>query len=231
MTICSGLTRAAGGGHLLHFVDRLLQREGYGRADSAGGGEADVGDQKIGAGLGHGGRLLWGKDVGRREHVQLMGDGDGLDLLVIAHARAFQILAEGTVEEADGGEVLYTAEADLFELLEKYVFEAEGIGAADSRQDRGILNDREYFGRHFDDDTVGVAIGHHAGKRPAAGHTKTAGVVDDDKVGAPGFGKLGRDSGAGPAADDGPSGGLLGLEAGDDLLSWDRHMECSLDSS
>jgi len=126
---------------------------------------------------------------------------------------------------------LHAAEADLFKLLEKDVLEAEWVCAADTGQDRYILHDREHLRRHFDDDAIGVTVGHHTGKRAAAGHAETAGVVDDDKIGAAGFSKLGRNSGAGPAADNGPAGSLLGLEAGDDLLSWDRHMDCSLDSS
>ena len=77
--------------------------------------------------------------------IQLVGDGNGLDLFVIAHAGAFQILAEVAVQEADGGEVLHAAEANLLELLEKDMFEAEGIGTADAGQDRRILHDREYF--------------------------------------------------------------------------------------
>ena len=111
------------------------------------------------------------------------------------------------------------------------MLEAEGIGAADAGQDRGILNNREHLGRHLNDDAIGVAVRHHAGERAAAGHAEAAGIVDNDQIGAAGFGELGRDAGAGAAADDGPARGLLGLQPGDDLLSWDRHMECSSDIS
>ena len=111
------------------------------------------------------------------------------------------------------------------------MFEAERICAADAGQDRGILNYGKHLGRHFYYDAIGVAVGHHSGERAAAGHTEAAGIVDDDKVGAAGFGELGRDTGAGAAADYWPARGLLGLEPGDDLLSWDRHLECSLEVS
>ena len=52
------------------------------------------------------------------------------------------------------------------------------------------------------DDLVGVAEGEQAGGGAAAGHAVAAGVVDDDEVDAAGLLALGREAGAGAAADD-----------------------------
>ena len=49
---------------------------------------------------------------------------------------------------------------------------------------------------------VGVAIGHQAGERAAAGHAVAAGIVDHDEVDAAGFLAFGGQAGAGAAADD-----------------------------
>ena len=45
----------------------------------------------------------------------------------------------------------------------------------------------QHFAGHLHHDRVGVAVGHHAGKRAAAGHAVAAGIVDDDQVDAAGF--------------------------------------------
>ena len=64
------------------------------------------------------------------------------------------------------------------------------------------LDDRQHLAGHVHDDRVGVAVGHQAGERAAAGHPVAARVVDDDQVGAAGLGELGRQPGAGACADD-----------------------------
>ena len=93
----------------------------------------------------------------------------------------------------------------------------ERVGAVDAGQDRHVLDDRQHLGGHLDDDRVGVAVGEQPGERAAAGHPVAAGVVDDDQVGAAGLGHLGRDAGAGAAADDRLAGVDLGAEAAQDL--------------
>ena len=55
-----------------------------------------------------------------------------------------------------------------------------------------VADDRQHLAGHVHDDRVGVAVGHHAGQRPAAGHAEAARVVDDDQVDAAGLGALGR---------------------------------------
>ena len=71
---------------------------------------------------------------------------------------------------------------------------------------------------------VQTAIPGAHGQRAAAGHAVAAGVVDDHEVGAAGLGHLGRDAGAGAAADDRPAGLDLRPEAPGDLGAGDeRH--------
>ena len=58
---------AAGHGNRENPVHRLVERERHTGADAASGGEPDMGDQHVSAGLDHGDRLLRSKDVGRGE--------------------------------------------------------------------------------------------------------------------------------------------------------------------
>ena len=156
-----------------------------------------------------------------------MSDGDRLDLLIVAHAGALQVVAEDTVDETDCRKVLHAAEPDLPQLLQENMLQTERIGPADPGQHRRVLHDRQDLGRHFDDDAVGVAVRHHAGERTATRHAETARVVDDDQIGAARLGKLGRDAGAGAAADDRPTGCMLGLKPRQNLSPGDRHIEGS----
>ena len=64
------------------------------------------------------------------------------------------------------------------------------------------LHHRQHLVRHLADDLVGVAVGEQAGERAAPGHAVAARVVDDDQVDAAGLLALGRQAGAGAAADD-----------------------------
>ncbi|MET4839326.1 hypothetical protein ABIF44_008733 [Bradyrhizobium japonicum] len=64
-------------------------------------------------------------------------------------------------------------------------------------------HDGQHFAGHLQHDGVGVAISHQSCKRAAAGHAIAAGIVDDDEIDATGFLALGRQAGAGAAADDG----------------------------
>ena len=66
-------------------------------------------------------------------------------------------------------------------------------------------------------DAVGVAIGHHAGERAAAGHAVAAGIVDHDQIGAAVFLAFGRNAGAGAGADDRLAARFHGAEAGEDV--------------
>lgn len=74
-----------------------------------------------------------------------MGDADHLDFLVVAHSGFFEVCAEVAVHKADGGEVLDADEADVFQLREEFGHGAEGVGAADTGEDRGIVDDGKDF--------------------------------------------------------------------------------------
>ena len=86
--------------------------------------------------------------------------------------------------------------------VEEAVEQAERVGAVDAGQHRRALHHRQHLAGHLHDDLVGVAVGQQAGERAAAGHAVAAGVVDDDEVDAAGLLALGREAGAGAAADD-----------------------------
>ena len=78
----------------------------------------------------------------------------------------------------------------------------ERVGAVDAGQHRRVLHHRQHLVRHLADDLVGVAVGQQAGERAAPGHAVAARVVDHDQVDAAGLLALGRQAGAGAAADD-----------------------------
>ena len=97
----------------------------------------------------------------------------------------------------------------------------ERVGAVHAGQHRRVLHHRQHLVRHLADDLVGVAVGEQAGERAAPGHAVAARVVDDDQVDAAGLLALGRQAGAGAAADDGLAGGDLGAEAVEQGLAGD----------
>ena len=74
-----------------------------------------------------------------------MSDLDHLDFLFVTHACFFEICAEIAIDKADGGEVLDADEADAFQLLEEFGHAAERVGAADTSEDRGVVDDGEDF--------------------------------------------------------------------------------------
>ena len=78
----------------------------------------------------------------------------------------------------------------------------ERVGAVDAGEDRRVADHRQHLDGHLLHDRVGVAVGEQPGGRAAAGHAVAAGVVDDDEVDAAGLLALGREAGAGAAADD-----------------------------
>ena len=170
-------------------------------ADRAAGGEAHVRDDDVGAGLGHRGRLLLVEDVRAGEHVELVRLGDHVDLKAVAHAGLLEVLAEHAVDEAHGREVLHAVEALVLQLGQVLLHDAERVGAADAGENRGVLHDGQHLGAHLDDDLIRVAVGKQTRERAATGHAETAGVVDDEDVGAAGLSRLRRDARAGADAE------------------------------
>ena len=171
-------------------------------ADRAAGGEAEVADHDVGAGLRHRRRVVLAEHVGRGQQVLGAGLGDHVDLEAVAHAGLLEVRPEDAVDQADRREVLHAGEAHRLQLVEEDVHEAERVGAVDAGEHRRAPDHRQHLGRHLDHDRVGVAVGEQAGERAAAGHAVAAGVVDDDEVDAARLLALGREPGAGAAADD-----------------------------
>ena len=73
-------------------------------------------DDAVGAGLGHRLGLLLTADIDDREEIHLAGDGHHLELLLHAHPRLFEDLAEAAVDNAVGGEVVDPTEAHVLHL-------------------------------------------------------------------------------------------------------------------
>jgi len=91
-----------------------------------------VGDEDVGAGPGHVRGLLLVEHVRRSEQVHLMREADHVDLEAVAHAGLLEVGAEHAVDEADGGEVLDSGEADVLHLLEEVGHHSERVGAVDA---------------------------------------------------------------------------------------------------
>ena len=119
-------------------------------------------DDDVGAGLGHGGRVVLVEDIGRRQQVLGVRQRDHVDLQPVGHAGFLEIGAEGAVDQPDGREVLDAGEADRLELRRGMVEQAERIGAVDAGQHRRVRDHRQDLAGHLDDDLVGVAIGQQA---------------------------------------------------------------------
>ena len=89
-------------------------------------------NQHIGAGVGHFPGFVGVEDVGRGEQIEVVGGADHGYFEVVTHACFFEVLPEGAVDEADGGEILDAGEAEGFEVGEEGGHGAEGVGAADA---------------------------------------------------------------------------------------------------
>ena len=184
--------------------DRLVEREGDTGADAPRGGQPDMRDELVGVGLDHLAGVVGIEHIWRGVQVEVVGDRDRFDLLVVSHSCGFQVGPEVAVDEAHRREVLDAREADLLEVPQEDRHQPERIRAVDAGEDRDVLDDGQDFGRHVDDDRIGVAVGHHPRQRAAPGHAVAARVVDDDQVGAAGLGALGREARAGAGSDDRP---------------------------
>ncbi len=187
--------------------NRLIECDGRPGADGPFGGQSHVRDQEVRAGFRHGLRLGFIEDVRAGEQVQFMRACNHLNFLAVSHAGFLQILAEKAIDQPHGGEVLHSGKAELFQIAKKQVHDAKRIGSTNASQHRNLANDGQYFARHLQDDGIGVAVGHEAGQGSSPGHTVAARIVNDDEVGACGFGALGGDSSSRAGAQDGCSPG------------------------
>lgn len=142
-----------------------------------------------------------------------MGDANHLDFLFVAHACFFEVCAEVTVDEANGGEVLDADEADGFQLLEEFGHGTEGVGAADAGEDGGVVDDGEdfvclrllastrYIGQdvgayHLNHNLISIRVRHQPSQRASSGHAETTRIVDENEVSASLLDEFGREANA-----------------------------------
>ena len=124
-------------------------------------------DDDVGAGLGHGARLVRVEHIGRGQQVELVRLGDHVDLEPKAHAGLLETLAHRAVEQADRREILHAGETHRLQLGEKHAASmTKRIGAVDAGEHRRVLHHRQHLAGHFLDDLVGVAIGEQPGGEP-----------------------------------------------------------------
>ena len=192
----------------------LFQRDAGFGADGAAGCQAQMHDDDVGAGFGHGGGVVFGEYVRGCQHVFFGGHGDHVDLVVIAHSGFFEIGPEGAVDQAHGGKVLNAREPGGLYAVKELVHQAEGVGGADPGQNGGVPDHGQHFAGHFHHHAVGIAIGHQPGQRAAPGHTVPSGIVDHDQVNSAGLFAFGGQAGARAAADDRRAGIAHGAEPG-----------------
>ena len=113
-----------------------------------------------------------------------------------------KLCAHRAVEQADGRKILDAGKTHRLQFGQELRHQHERIGAVDAGQHRRVLHHGQHLVRHLLDDLVGVAVGEQARGGAAPGHAVAAGIVDDDQVDAARLLALGRDAGAGAAADD-----------------------------
>ena len=162
-----------------------------------------MGDDGIGAGLGHRLGFVRRGDIDNREEVHLAGERDHFEFLFHAHAGFFKDLPKRTVHDAVSGEIVHTGKAHGLHLEQPVPHAPARVGGVNAANDRDFLDDGEHFElADFHRHGVGVAVGHQAAGRAMAGHAKAAGVVDDDEIGAAALDEFGADARAGSGGDD-----------------------------
>src|ERR687897_506253 len=198
-----GIDRHRRVAHRLDQLDAFVQRERGLRPDRPLRGESHVRHEHIRSGARHRLRRLRVEDIGSREEPERPRLSDHLDLEVVSHPRLLEVRAEGPVDQPDRGEVLNAREPRVAHLDQEPRHQPEGVGAANARQHRRVVHDREHLAAHVHDDRVGVAVRQQPGQRAATRHPVAARVVDDDQIRPAGFGALGRQarSRAGPDDD------------------------------
>ena len=197
--------------------DAVVERERRLGADAPARGETHVTHDDVGAGLGHRHRTVLVEHIRRRQQVEVAGDGDHVDLVVVAHARLFEILSKHTVDQSDRREVLHSGKANPLQLRQEDLRHVERIGGIDAGQHRRVLHHRQHFAGHVDDDLVGIAVRQESGERTPSGHAVATGVVDHDQIDAAGLLPFGRQPGAGSPAHDGHASVDHVAESGRDI--------------
>ncbi len=121
-----------------------------------------------------------------------MRQADHVDFVAKAHTGFFEVLAKETVDEPDGRKVLHAGKTERLQLIEVMVHNHERIGAVYAGKHGSVLDYRQHFARHVDDDLISVTVCEQSRKRAAARHSVAARVVNNNEIDATGFFALGR---------------------------------------
>ena len=165
--------------YFLHAFDAIIQCQCSLCANAAFGGETHMCDQNIGARFGHCLCLIYIKYIWSGKQIHFMGFADHINLQAIPHICFLKILAEHTINESYGWEVLYTDKSHILELAKEYIHNPERIGTAYASQHRCVLHNRKNLAAHINNDLIGIAIGKQTGQGAAPCHSVPAGVVND----------------------------------------------------
>ena len=136
-----------------------------------------------------------------------MCGGNPIDFELKPHPGFLEIRPKVAVDQADRGEILDAGEAELLQFAQELVANYKWIGPANAGQHWRVLHRGKHFVRHLLHDLVGVAEGHQAGERTAAGHAVAPGVVDHDEIDSARLFALRADARPRTAADDWQAGG------------------------
>ena len=132
---------------LLYAGDAVVQRDVRLRPDAPARRQPHVDDEHVRARLRHRVRVRDGEHVRAGEEPELVRLADHVHLERVRHARLLQVLAERAVDEADSGEILHAAEADVLELSQEARHDAEWVRATHARHYARVLDDRDDFVR------------------------------------------------------------------------------------
>ena len=162
------------------------------RRPSSRGGQPEMTHHDVQARPGHGPGVVDGEDIRGHEQVLGPGDADHLHLQGVAHPRLPDVGPEAAIDKP-------TRRTSSRNTSGSY----ERVGAVHPGKHRGVVDHGEHLSGHLHHDVVGVAVGQQAGQGAATGHpVPPAGVVDDEEVDPADLPALGRQAGAGAAADD-----------------------------
>ena len=160
-------------------------------------------DDDIGTRFGHGNGLLGSIDIDDAEEVHASSERDHFKLLLHAHARLFENLAELAIDDAVGGEIVHATEAHVFDLAQPMPHAAAGIGGMDAADHGDFVDDGQHF--KFTDlhgDGIRIAIRHETSGRAVTRHAVAAGIVNDDQIRAAFFNELRADARASSSGND-----------------------------
>lgn len=137
--------RARGRRDRVDFAHAVVERDRGSGADRASRGNAHMSDDDVCTRLRHRDRFFLVKDIGCRQEVEPVGLGDHVHLDTIAHPGLLEPPPHPSIEEADGGEVLYAGKAHGLQFREKLGHENEWVGAIDAGEYRCSLHDRQHL--------------------------------------------------------------------------------------